>query len=574
MNRAPPTPGAPGSHRRVVHRAPRLALALVAAMALAAALLPLDLTALSSWDGLTAAFARLRQYGAGFLTPDLTPRMLRRCADLALDTVAIAVGGTAIGLALACPLALASCRSVVLADAGDGRPPRLARAIVALARFVLDALRGVPDFVWAVLLANVTGVGPVTGLLAIAIGVTGIFGKVLGEQWDQIAPERCFALRSTGAGRLAVFLYGVQPLGARATLSFVLMRVECGVRNASVIGVVGGGGLGAGLWDEYTDGDWSGVATVLLALLVVTASVDVAANVVRRRLRFDPNHPRASRALDRTAARRRRAEVGLGVALLLAASAWWLAGPWGHALGGLARTEWAFVEPYTLGMFRPSLAPDTWLAVLRESLVPLAIAVLATLGGGAVAAALVYPASLAFQLDAARFTGERAGAAVRAGRLALAVVARAVALVLRAVPEAGWVVVLAVPLRSGPTPCVVAIALHSAGVLHRVFTEAVDDVAYRRLERVGAGRAAAFAYGALPVAWPLWRTYLFFQFEVNLRAGVALGIVGAGGLGMFFKNNLAFRHHADAAAFLWGMVLLTVAVDRLSRWLQLRRLRC
>ncbi len=120
-----------------------------------------------------------------------------------------------------------------------------------------------------------------------------------------------------------------------------------------------------------------------------------------------------------------------------------------------------------------------------------------------------------------------------------------------------------------------AIAIHSTGVLLRVFSETIDNVPYRSLERLGApGRLSTFAYGALPRVLPDWRTYAFFQFEVNVRTGVALGMVGAGGLGHVFQTNLEWRNYGSAATHLWTMVLLTVAIDRSSRWLQLRRLRC
>ena len=240
----------------------------------------------------------------------------------------------------------------------------------------------------------------------------------------------------------------------------------------------------------------------------------------------------------------------------------------------LSRIEWSFVEPYTLGLFQPTLDVGTWLTVLRESVVPLAIGVLSTVGGALLAALLVYPASIAFQLDSARFTGERVTPLARALRIATLIIARAIALVMRGIPEVGWLVVLIVFFGLGVTPCIIAIVLHTAGVLHRVFTESLDDVPYQRLERIGASRFAAYVYGAVPSAWANWRTYVFFQFEVNMRIGVALGVVGAGGLGLYFKNNLAWREHGNAAAFLWGMVLLTIAVDRLSRHLQLKRNRC
>ncbi|MBZ0153845.1 MAG: ABC transporter permease, partial [Planctomycetes bacterium] len=87
-------------------------------------------------------------------------------------------------------------------------------------------------------------------------------------------------------------------------------------------------------------------------------------------------------------------------------------------------------------------------------------------------------------------------------------------------------------------------------------------------------RGAMFLFAAVPRALADWRTYTFFQFEVNVRLGVALGLVGAGGLGDRFDSNLKFRQFDTASTYLWAMVLLTVAIDRASRWLQLRRNRC
>ena len=277
---------------------------LSALFAGAAIALPWNLTALSSLDELAAAWGRLRGYVAAFGAPDLSPAMLRRCLDLALETVAVAILGTVLGLLLGYPIALLASRCVVLGDElATGLRGALRRVLLELARFALDVLRGVPDFVWALLIVPFTGINATTGLLAIAVSVAGIYGKVLSEQWDNVDPRRYEALRSTGASRLAVFCYGVQPLAARAMQSFVLMRFECAVRNASVIGVVGGGGLGSALWNEYTDSHWPRVATVLLTLLAVTAATDLGANLVRRQLRVDPNHPRAGGAPTRSSAR-------------------------------------------------------------------------------------------------------------------------------------------------------------------------------------------------------------------------------------------------------------------------------
>jgi phosphonate transport system permease protein len=252
-----------------------------------------------------------------------------------------------------------------------------------------------------------------------------------------------------------------------------------------------------------------------------------------------------------------------------------LAQPLLRAIGELQRIDGEFVSGFVTGLLVPDLAPDTLLAVARHATAPLAIALLATLGGALLAALLAYPGSVAFQLEAHRFTGERLGTFERIRRTATVVAARGLAVLLRGVPEVAWVVLLMVFWKQGVTPCVLAVTLHSAGVLHRVYAETLDNVPYDRLEKISnACRSRVFLYGALPRALPDWRTYTFFQFEVNVRIGIALGIVGAGGLGERFKANLDFRELATAGSFLWAMVLLTALIDRVSRALQLRRNRC
>lgn len=565
-------PALPRRPRRV-----ELALA-VTALALTAAVASLgwDLAAIADPTALAEAFDRLRRHLADLAAPDLSPAMLRRSLDLAAETLAIAVLGTALGCGLAYPLALGASHRVAVGDDPRGRAAALLpRAFREACRLGLDVLRAVPDFVWAVLLVTVTGVNAVTGVLALALGVGGLLGKVLSELWDNVDAARLDQLRSTGAGRLQAFAYGVQPLSARATLSFVLMRAECAVRNASVIGVVGGGGLGAALWDAHTDGDWSAVATLLLALLAVTASTDLAANVLRRRLRVDPNHPRLARPVDHLRARRRRRQVLCAVLVVIGSSCWRLAEPLGNVGAELARVDWGFVRGYAGELLRPDFGADALLAALREAAVPLAIGVIATAAGGLLAALLTYAGSVSFQLESHRFTGERAGPVQQIARGLLLVLSRTTALVLRGVPEVAWLIVLAIVFRAGTAPCTFAIALHTAGVLHRVFVEAIDDLPHGALTRSAAPtRAQTFVYAALPRAAATFRTYLFFQFEVNVRAGIALGLVGAGGLGHYFRANLDWRRHDVAATFLLTMVLLTVVIDRAARWLRLERRRC
>ena len=220
-------------------------------------------------------------------------------------------------------------------------------------------------------------------------------------------------------------------------------------------------------------------------------------------------------------------------------------------------------------LLMPDLSAETLGDALHGMVVPLALGVLATIAACAFAAVMAWWGSASFQLHSQRFAPEHRSRLVRIWRMALVVAMRIGSAVLRGVPEVAWVWILSLFFLTGIEAAVGALALHSAGLLARVFTETVDNVPYRRLENVGApGRGAAFLYGALPLSRSDWRTYALFQFESNVRTGVVLGIVGVGGIGFYFSRSLAHGAMGRASTFLLATVLLTVAIDRVSRRIQ------
>lgn len=551
------------------------AMVLGLGVAVSVGVLPWDLSAIDTPTALARSWARFCEFLFAFGTPDLSADTLTTAGTLMLDTLSTALLGVALGLLLAYPLALGACRAITVGEDPRRWPWHAFRRLALEAcRLALDVLRGVPDFAWALVLANFTGIGTPTGVLAIAISVAGILGKILSEQWDHQDPVLYASLRSTGAGRLQTFLYGLQPLASRSMLSFLLMRTECAIRNSSVIGVIAGGGLGAGLWDAFKDSRYDQVVTLLLAMLVLTAGADVIANFLRYQLRVDPNHPRASRNRSaRESTRRRVLGGGFCLALVVGSTAWqWPALQ--NLASELSRLEVDYAVDFASRLLWSPDLSATGVAA-RESVVPLAVALLTTFAAVLLASALSYPGSVAFQVHSDRFLGEHLTWPARCRRWLAVMITRGLGLLWRGIPEVAWVLILGAFFRQGLLAGVIAVALHSAGVLLRVFVETIDNVPYRRLEQVsGARRAQVFAYAALPAAAPEWKAYAFFQFEVNLRMGIVLGMVGAGGLGEAFDGNLRYFRLERASTFLWMMVLLTVFVDRLSRHLQLRRTRC
>ncbi len=597
-----------------------------------------DLTSLTDPDRRAQAFARMASWLGAFSSPEFSREFLRHSWELTLQTLSAAALGTALAVVLGFLLAMGSARSVCVGEesaVGWRRnfPLRSPLALLcSLCRLTQDVLRAVPDFVWAIILVAVIGLGPLTGALALALNITGILAKVYSELWDSIDEREYEQVRVLGAGRLKTFFYGIRPLAARSVQSFTLMRAECAIRNAAVIGAVGGGGLGSEIWYQVRFGAWDKVSTLILFTLLLTLSADLVSNYIRRQLRNDPNHPRAVKSRSTFVALSRGYMSVAVVMVVLTWSVWFMG--WGNnaAPGGeprnyltpavelLSGEAWGNLRFFnrllhpdldlaTIGLGDPEAAaalrdtgkavslfdeygplqfyrPAAWVAweaelqkwfvwrVVKSSTVPLAIAIVGTLIGVVGAILLTYPHSLAFQLEPHQFTGETSRPLLRVLRFVQMALARTVGLVSRGVPEVMWAFLFIAFFGPGLVAGTIALAIHSMGVLVRVFSETVDNIPYRRFEQSFMGsRMACFGVVAAPISWRDWMTYAFFQFESNVRAAVVLGIVGVGGLGFFFTFNFEWFRFEKAGTYLLMIIALTIVIDRISRMLKLSRVR-
>lgn len=154
----------------------------------------------------------------------------------------------------------------------------------------------------------------------------------------------------------------------------------------------------------------------------------------------------------------------------------------------------------------------------------------------------------------------------RLGRAARAVT-RLVLNVLRSIPELVWAAVLLVMAGLGPMAGTMALAAHTAGVLGRLFADALENVephAEQTLRTNGARPLAAFLYATLPQALPQMLSYTLYRWENNIRAAAVLGVVGAGGLGQMLKYHLSLFQMPSAATVVIAMLVLVALVDAAS----------
>ena len=208
-----------------------------------------------------------------FLPPKTEPDFLWMVARETWRTVAMATAGITLAFVLALPLALLAVRTLSLSGlaARMGPLPSLLRQSV---RWVMIVLRGVPELIWALVFVRVVGLGPTSGVLAIALTYAGMLGKVYAEILESADPQPTQALLRNGAGRLQAFFYGLLPQSAAELTSYTVYRWECAIRSSAVLGFVGAGGLGQLMDASMKMFNGAEVATMLLVFMALVWLAD------------------------------------------------------------------------------------------------------------------------------------------------------------------------------------------------------------------------------------------------------------------------------------------------------------
>jgi phosphonate transport system permease protein len=236
-------------------------LALLAASWQGADMRPLDL-----WRDA----GNMAQYASGFFPPAFG-EWRYYLAELVI-TLQIALWGTALAILGSVPLALLAASNLT---------PWWVHQPV---RRVLDACRSINEMVFALLFVVAVGLGPFAGVLALWVHTTGVLAKLFSEAVEAIDPHPVEGIRATGAHPLAVIIYGVIPQVMPLWASYALYRFESNVRSASVVGMVGAGGIGMVLWDVIRGFQYAQTSAVLIMLVVSVSVIDMVSAQLRKRL--------------------------------------------------------------------------------------------------------------------------------------------------------------------------------------------------------------------------------------------------------------------------------------------------
>jgi phosphonate transport system permease protein len=473
---------------------------LIACVALLAA--DVAITTLDPW-------AEMHRLVSGLLQPDF----LSVEAISVVWTIAFAALGVGLGASAGFLMALVFDRS------------RLVRVGCAF-------LRSVHELFWALLLMQVFGLTPLTGILAIALPYAGIFAKVYAEMIEEadLAAERVLP---PGTGIVSRFAYARLPVLAEQFKTYTLYRFECGLRSTLVLGFIGLPTIGFHLHSYFKQGNYAEAAGLLFAFYVLIGS-------------------------------RRLWVRSVTVPFLLVASVVLLpeAGGSGNALINLQRFLTHDIVPSPLRGV-DLLAPEPWVAfgswtwsIIVKQIVPGAIQTLILSQISLVATGVIALALLPFVCR--RFLG-------RIGHY----LGRAALVVMRSTPEYMLAYVLLQLLGPSMLPAIIALSLHNGAIIGYLLGRHADGLHYR----LDAPRGLdLYTYETVPRLYGQFLAYSLYRWEIILRECAIFGILGVATLGYYVDAAIS-EFRLDVAVFLiLGVAALSMTIDVLSRWLR-RRLR-
>ncbi len=502
------------------------------------------------------------------VSPDLSPEFLLLTLDATLKTLAYAVCGTFFSVVIGLVGGIL-CSQVwwEVSYIRSQTPWLLMRGILAIPR-------AIHELIWGLFFVNIFGLDPLVAVLAIAIPFGVIVAKVFSEILDETPRQPLLALINSGVPPLNAFAYSLIPQAFPNLLSYGFYRLECSIRSAAVLGIIGAGGLGYQILLSLQSLRYQQMWTLMFALMLLSGGTDFLSAFLRQRLdlpsRLELN---VLNLKQRHEPKPRDPLVKLlllsGVALLIFSFCYVQAD---------YTKLWSPRTAQLLARVIQDAFPPQWvdlnqLFVLSTQTIAMSILAMtfASLGGillSFLAARRIVrvgfveiPVSTPYSFDIIVKCTQMLSV------FNLALPARFLLLFTRAVPEPIWALIFLFVLFPGILPGAIALGLHNMGIVGRLMAEVVENLdgrPLRSLKALGASHSQVFLYGVLPLTLPRFLAYVLYRWEDCTRATLIVGLVGAGGLGRLMTEQLSSFDYKGLLATLIVFIGLTLGVDFIS----------
>jgi phosphonate transport system permease protein len=492
--------------------------------------------------------------------------------DAALDTFFMAFVGTALGVMLALPLAFLAARNVTSNPLLRGG----SRAIIVVTR-------AIPELVFALIFVRVYSIGVLPGIVALGLHSIGMLGKLFADTIEQIAPGPREGVQATGAGRFQELGTGIVPQVVPAFIAITLYRLDINFRSATLLGLVGAGGIGLQIRAHQGSLDYEQLLGVTLVIVVLIVIVELVSTNVRsiilghdktkvgffQKLRGGP--PAADYQPAEQPLVEADGELPTGPAPARLSPPWtkervtmylfgavsvvffWLS----FTVTGVSFTEFLRGLPEIPEVFVRIIPNDMswWQPMFGDQLVETV-----AMGFAATFLALVFAVP----------TGYLAARNVAPFRW-IYVTARAFILGVRALPDLIVAVIFVAALGLGPKPGVLALAIGLYGFATKLFADSIEEVLEGPRDGVratGATRLQESLTSVTPQAMPSIIGNSLYLLDVSIRASTVLGIVGAGGIGFALLGAARLLEWDLLGGLLIIIFLIVYGIELLAAWVR------
>lgn len=222
-----------------------------------------------NWARVAEGIPRGQRFVMSFFPPDFLSRW-DSIVEGVLESVWMAIISTVAGIALSIPVGLGAARNLA--------PPWIyyvCRAIIAISRTF-------PEVILAIFAVKLFGFGPFAGFLALSIATIGFYGKLLAEDIEDMNPAPAEAVKATGAGWFQWINYAVQPQVAPRMIGLAMYRLDINFRESAVVGIVGGGGIGATLLTSFDRYEFQTAAAILLVIIGIVMVLEYTSGYLRK----------------------------------------------------------------------------------------------------------------------------------------------------------------------------------------------------------------------------------------------------------------------------------------------------
>lgn len=225
-----------------------------------------------TWARFVSGFGHAGNFLSRMFPPDFSPDKMKLLYDGMLESLQIAILATAFGITLSLPLGFAAARNISPAPLAWS-----ARGLIAL-------LRSFHPVIVAILFVKAVGFGALAGILALIVASMGFISKLIAEAIEDMSMKPVEAVRATGASFLSVMTMAVLPQVMPRFIGFSSYQLDSNLRNSALVGIVGGGGIGATLFTAFQRFDYDFVLTIVLAVIAIVMVGEMLSNSVRRLL--------------------------------------------------------------------------------------------------------------------------------------------------------------------------------------------------------------------------------------------------------------------------------------------------